>query len=724
MKSHHTNEINDINVSGQSAASGTAFETGAVRIGEELLTIQDLSIEYRTDLETVHAVNGISFTLHQGETLGLVGETGAGKTTTALGIMGLLPTRTAKVTGGSIRFDGTEITSLDEHAMERIRGEKISMIFQDPMTALNPVLTVGEQIGEALYLHNTEELSQKEIDAKVEETLELVGIPKERKTEYPYQFSGGMRQRVVIAIALVCNPALLIADEPTTALDVTIQAQILSMICDLQRRYSTSVIMITHDLGVVAETCDQVGIMYAGEIIEYGKLADIFTGKYHHPYTEGLFGSIPNLTEDAERLHPIEGLMPDPTKLPQGCSFAPRCDKCMDICHRKKPGVYEENGHQIRCHLFTQETVSGEDATRIAASSASANSQNSKLNRPAKESSSAETMTSAPMPESSASAAPAGGTPLLEAVHVKKYFKTRSGLLHAVDDVSFTIEKGKTVGVVGESGCGKSTLGRTLLRLHEATEGQILFNGRDIQALNKRDMKLQRPKMQMIFQEPYASLNGRMTVQQLIAEPLIVNKVCRHRDEIEDRVRSIMDTVGLSQRLAMSYPHELDGGRRQRIGVARALVMEPEFVVCDEPVSALDVSIQAQILNLLMDLQDQMGLTYLFITHDLSVVRHISDEIMVMYLGRCVEKAPADEIFRNPLHPYTKALLAAIPIPSIDSQHKIRHLLQGEVTSPVNPKPGCRFAARCTMACEACRTESLELREAAPGHFVECPYVG
>lgn len=324
-----------------------------ITIGEEILRIQDLSIIYKTDLETVYTVNGISFSLREGETMGLVGETGAGKTTTALGIMGLLPERTARVTGGSISFDGEELTGFSDHEMQRIRGQKISMIFQDPMTALNPVLTVGEQIGEALYLHNQEELSQKEIEKKVEETLELVGIPKERKKEYPYQFSGGMRQRVVIAIALVCNPKLLIADEPTTALDVTIQAQILSMICNLQRLYGTSVIMITHDLGVVAETCDKVGIMYAGEIVEYGTLADIFTGQKHHPYTVGLFGSIPSLTEDSPRLHPIEGLMPDPTDLPEGCAFAPRCSQCKEICHKKKPAVYEKDGHQIRCHLYT-----------------------------------------------------------------------------------------------------------------------------------------------------------------------------------------------------------------------------------------------------------------------------------------------------------------------------------------------------------------------------------
>ena len=317
----------------------------------EILKVKDLSILYKTDLETVYAVNHVSFTLNKGQTLGLVGETGAGKTTTSLGIMSLLPKRTARVTSGEILFEGQDLLKMSEKELLGIRGQKISMIFQDPMTALNPVLTVGDQIGETVRLHNTKNLSREEIEKKVEDTLELVGIPKERKNEYPYQFSGGMRQRVVIAMALICDPRMLIADEPTTALDVTIQAQVLSMICDLQRKYGTSMIMITHDLGVVAETCDTVGVVYAGEIVEYGQLADIFAGEDHHPYTEGLFGSIPNLKTKARRLQPIEGLMPDPTVPVEGCRFAPRCKYATDQCRSKKPPLWEKDGHQIRCHF-------------------------------------------------------------------------------------------------------------------------------------------------------------------------------------------------------------------------------------------------------------------------------------------------------------------------------------------------------------------------------------
>lgn len=321
-------------------------------MGETVLNVEELTVEYRTDTEVVHAVNGMSFSVEKGETIGLVGETGAGKTTAAMAILGLLPERTGRVPGGKVEFQGRDLLELKEWELEKIRGQKIAMIFQDPMTALNPVLSVGDQIRETLELHNTERLNRAQMEQKVDETLELVGIPRERKHEYPYQFSGGMKQRVVIAMALICSPELLIADEPTTALDVTIQAQILTMICDLQRKYGTSVIMITHDLGVIAETCDKVAVVYAGEVIEYGTLNDIFRGDRHHPYTRGLFDSIPNLSRDEKRLRPIEGLMPDPTNLPKGCCFSPRCPHCTGVCKEEKPGTWSDGTHSIRCHLF------------------------------------------------------------------------------------------------------------------------------------------------------------------------------------------------------------------------------------------------------------------------------------------------------------------------------------------------------------------------------------
>jgi len=717
-------------------------ETGTPEATGALLSVSGLSVEYRTDLETVYAVNDISLDLKEGETLGLVGETGAGKTTTALALLGLLPKRTAHVTGGQILCGGRDLLTCSEKEMLTVRGSEISMIFQDPMTALNPVLSVGRQIAEALELHNTGTMSAADISAKVDETLEMVGIPKERRDEYPYQFSGGMRQRVVIAMALICNPKILIADEPTTALDVTIQAQILSMICTLQRRYGTAVIMITHDLGVVAETCDKVAIMYAGRIVEYGTLEEIFGDGPHHPYTIGLFGSIPSLTDTKERLTPVEGLMPDPTIVPEGCAFAPRCKYATDLCRTTPPPAQTSGGHRIACHRAGEEALRGQLSQESAGAAAGSEAETAEASvKVSMAGSAADTAgtsgqgTAVRITENAAgpsgqraaaeaTASPAAA-PLVEVRGLKKYFRLGSGAqLHAVDDVSFSIPEGHTIGVVGESGCGKSTLGRCLLRLHEPTAGQVLFEGRDVMSLSKKELQRERPKMQMIFQDPYASLNGRMNVRQLIAEPLIVNRVCRRREEIDARVEAMMDRVGLAQRLSGAYPHELDGGRRQRIGVARTLILEPRFVVCDEPVSALDVSIQAQILNLLMDLQEEMKLTYLFITHDLSVVRHISDEILVMYLGKCVESASAAELFAHPLHPYTRALLAAIPIPSVTSKHKERHLLQGEVTSPVNPAPGCRFAARCPLATDACRRADIAMTEPRPGHRVACLHAG
>ena len=403
-----------------------------------------------------------------------------------------------------------------------------------------------------------------------------------------------MKQRVVIAMALACNPKLLIADEPTTALDVTIQAQVLKLMKELKAKYNTAMLMITHDLGIVAEVCDKVSVMYAGRVVEHGTLEDVFEHTAH-PYTEGLFNSIPNIEARTHRLVPIHGLMPDPTNLPAGCPFAPRCSKATPACQAALPRRTQlSDTHYVCCALFEKGEV--------------------------------KRMTQQ--------------EPILQVSHLKKYFKTPKGMLHAVDDVSFTIDKGKTLGVVGESGCGKSTTGRAILRLIEPTSGQVTFEGQDVLALDKKQLRQMRRRMQIIFQDPYSSLNARMTISDIIAEPLKLHKLCANAAEREQRVNELMETVGLSQRLVNSYPHELDGGRRQRVGIARALALNPSFIVCDEPVSALDVSIQAQILNLMQDLQEQMDLTYIFITHNLSVVNHLADEIAVMYLGQIVEKAP------------------------------------------------------------------------------------
>ena len=657
-----------------------------------VLEIKDLVIEYKTMDGTVHAVNHVDLALEEGETLGLVGETGAGKTTTALGVLRLIPDPPGIIKQGQILLNGRDVMQMSQEELRAMRGDEISMIFQDPMTALNPVLTVGEQIAEIYFLHN--DCSRSESMEKAREMLEMVGIPGERADEYPHQFSGGMKQRVVIAIALACQPSLIIADEPTTALDVTIQAQVLDMMKSLKDRLETSMLLITHDLGVVAEVCDKVAIMYAGEIVEYGTLEHIFN-QTRHPYTMGLFNSLPSLDKDTDRLQPIHGLMPDPTDLPSGCPFHPRCPYARPECAENHPELKEyEDGHLARC-LFGDGLLREEPAAEEAASTVTV---------------------AAPSEEE-----PARDV-LLEAVHLKKYFQTRGGLLHAVDDISFTIERGRTLGVVGESGCGKSTLGRALIGLNEATDGQVLFEGKDVTHLKGRERRKFLTDMQMIFQDPFSSLDPRKTVFEQIAAPLRINKVCKSKKELEQRVAELMETVGLARRLTYSYPHELDGGRRQRIGVARALALEPKFIVCDEPVSALDVSIQAQALNLLQDLQAAKNLTYIFITHDLSVVRHISDDIMVMYVGSMVEKCASHELFEHPLHPYTKGMLSAVPIPSINVE-KNRIIMQGELTSPVNPKPGCRFANRCPYATEECRSIQPAQEEVRPGHIVACHHV-
>ena len=649
-------------------------------MSDKLLEVKNLSVEYDTEISTVYAVNGLDLDLNYGETLGLVGETGAGKTTTALSVIQLLPEGIGFVTDGSIKLDGVDMLNAPEEKIRAMRGSVVSMIFQDPMSALNPVMTVGAQIMEVLKIHHPEQ-STAQLEARVDEMMELVGIPAKRKVEYPHQFSGGMKQRIVIAIALACEPKLILADEPTTALDVTIQAQMLGLINELQKRLNTAMILSTHALGVVAQTCEKVMVMYAGEAIEYGTAEDIFETTQRHPYTQGLFNAIPKLDENTKRLEAIEGMMADPTQKIEGCRFADRCKYATAACKKAQKMREVTPGHFIRCCRFDppqSNTCAGRKKT-----------MEEKI--------------------------------LIEAKNLKKYFKVgANSQLHAVDGVNFKIRRGTTLGVVGESGCGKSTLGRLLLRLYDVTDGQIIYDGTDITKLNAKELKPIRARMQMIFQDPSGSLDPRKSVKELIGEPLKIYKACKNRDEYDARIAEIMETVGLDERYAENFSHELDGGRRQRIGIGRALAMDPEFIICDEPVSALDVSIQAQILNLLMDLQDEKKLTYVFITHDLSVVKHISHEIMVMYLGQCVEYAKTEDLFKNPLHPYTKGLLDAVPIPSLKAKKLSTEVMRGELTSPVDPAPGCRFAARCPYATDACRGRDIPLKEVEPGHFVSC----
>ena len=593
-----------------------------------------------------------------------------------------------------------DLTAAPEAVMREIRGGDMGMIFQDPMTSLNPAITVGEQIAESLRLHRygrkrsdswingiREILPQlgngmdEAVLADTIDMLEQVGIPDPatRVDDYPHEFSGGMRQRVLVAIALACRPKLLIADEPTTALDVTIQAQILDLIDGLQDELGMAVLFITHDLGVVAEVCDRVAVMYAGEIVEEGPVEEIFRDP-SHPYTYALLESIPR--ENVERLTPIEGSVPSLVDMPDGCHFAPRCPWAEPECrHGEIP--YLQHGpdgvdHRSKCILQTFERSEyGAETAGVAASESTRTDER-----------------------------------LLSVEGLTKHFSQAEDLLdeylgreqspiRAVDGVSFDVYEGETLGLVGESGCGKSTTGRTLLRLLEPTDGRVVFAGENLADLDKSGLRRKRRDMQMIFQDPLSSLDPRMTVGKTIAEPLTIHDLPEsppsdgsRRDQRRERVLELMDAVGLDPDQFDRYPHELSGGQRQRVGIARALAVDPDFIVCDEPVSALDVSVQAQIINLLEDLQREFGLTYLFIAHDLSVVRHICDRVAVMYLGEIVEVAETADLFADPRHPYTRSLLSAIPEPD-PTVTADRVVLEGDVPDPANPPSGCRFRTRC-----------------------------
>ena len=669
-----------------------------------LLEVRDLVTRFDTDDGTVHAVNGISYTLDAGESLAIVGESGSGKSVSVLSILRLIPSPPGRIERGEVWFGGRDLLMLSEHDICQVRGQEIAMVFQDPMTSLNPVLTVGTQVAEALTIHRRARREDARLQAA--EMLSLVGIPNatERLESYPHQFSGGQRQRIGIAMALICNPSLLIADEPTTALDVTIQAQITELVADLQRRLGMAIIWITHDLGVVAGLVDKVAVMYAGRIIEMAPVRDLYV-KTSHAYTLGLLESIPNLEGTDERLVPIKGSPPDLLVETPGCPFAPRCRFVVDRCREDNPPLARiRSSHFSACWRW--ETVRDE-ALRAARVEATARTITREDDRPG-------TLSDI----------------LLEVHDLKKHFPVFRGLLRrrvgavkAVDGISFSIRRGETLGLVGESGCGKSTAGETILQLMEPTDGRVVFMGHDLTTLGESQLRKMRRHMQMIFQDPFASLNPRHTVGTVIGTGLHAHHV-GGSDERHERVAQLMEMVGLNPSFAGRYPHEFSGGQRQRIGIARALATNPIFVVADEPISALDVSIQAQVVNLLEDLKDELGLTYLFIAHDLSMVRHLSDRVAVMYLGRIVELGDRIEIFERPLHPYTQALQSAVPIPNPDTEaRRQRIVLEGDVPNPENPPRKCRFHPRCTHATEVCRNEVPLIRDLgskARPHWVAC----
>jgi peptide/nickel transport system ATP-binding protein len=667
------------------------------RIGKALLTIEDLTVHFVTSHGTVRAVEGLSYSVHPGEIVAIVGESGSGKSVSALTVMRLLPETTARVIGGKITFDGQDLLSLTPEAMRQIRGRDVAMIFQEPMTSLNPVLSIGLQIKEPLLVHMN--MSDADATTRAIELLTLVGItdPANRLAQFPHQLSGGMRQRVMIAIGLACNPKLLIADEPTTALDVTIQAQILELMKDLAKRLNIAVIVITHNLGIVARYADRVNVMYAARLVESGPAEAVFATPAH-PYARGLLSAVPRLDRARTgRLATIDGAPPNLLNPPDGCRFAPRCRYAVEDCKVVPEATEVEPGHFASCHRIDD----------VAAAERAA----------------------APAPRVHTAPAPDSTKPILAIKGVTKHFPVGGGLfapkklVRAVNDVVLDIKPGETLGLVGESGCGKSTLGRLVLRLDDPTAGEILFEGRDLAVLKKSQMVDVRKRMQVIFQDPYSSLNPRMTVGQIIAEPMVVHKILS-KTAAPQRVAELLELVGLYPYMAVRYPHELSGGQRQRVGIARALGVNPRLIVCDEAVSALDVSIQGQVINLLEDLQVKLGLTYLFIAHDLAVVRHISTKVAVMYLGRIVEYAPAAELFANPKHPYTKALLAAAPVPDpVVEKSRPRTIIKGELPSPLNPPVGCVFHPRCPAMTEACKASVPDARIVGPDHHAACIHV-
>ncbi|NNN01717.1 MAG: ABC transporter ATP-binding protein [Acidimicrobiaceae bacterium] len=657
-----------------------------------LLAVNNLKVQFASRKAFATAVDDFSITIDPGECVGLVGESGCGKTTTGLAVMRLLPNN-GKIASGNILLDGVDLATLTEAEMQGQRGRTVALIPQDPMSSLNPTMKIGRQIGEGLRIH--EGASDADARKRSLEVLEMVEMPrpKERLEQYPFEMSGGLRQRVIIAMGLVCRPKLLIADEPTTALDVTIQAQILDIIDSLRRELNMGVLLITHDMGVIAGRTDRVVVMYGGKKAEEATTTELFTAM-RHPYSEALLASMPNLENTTKHeLASIAGLPPDLTKEIIGCRFAPRCAFAQDDCRKIDPPLSIEGDHSFACF----HPVSGPQPVTIHAQEVVVTERSSKE--------------------------------LLRAEGIIKEFSIKAGLVRhkvgsikAVSNVSFTINEGETFGLVGESGCGKTTIGRMLVGLEPLTAGQVHFDGKLVTAANYKASREDQRQRQMMFQDPYSSLNPRMKVNDILAEPLVVQHEGT-RAERQKRVYELLDVVGLEERSADRYPHEFSGGQRQRIGLARALALNPKLIVADEPVSALDVSIQAQILNLMKGLQRERQLTYVFVSHDLAVVYYMADTIAVMYLGKIVEMGDAESVFRTPAHPYTQGLLDAVPRPN-PSEAGVRRgsRVTGELPSPINPPSGCRFRTRCPRAEDLCANVEPEMSTFGPRHEAACHF--
>lgn len=664
-----------------------------------LLQINDLHTDIEIRNGVVRALSGVDLHVNPGETLGIVGESGSGKTMTALSLMGLLP-QGGKVSSGSIILDGQDLTKMPLHLKRKMRGTKVGMIFQDPLTSLNPTMKIGLQVCEPLRVH--EKLSKREALARAVEILKRVGMPRPEVVinNYPHQLSGGMRQRVMIAMALVCKPRILIADEPTTALDVTTQMQILDLIDELRDEYKMGVILITHDLGVVAGHTDRVAVMYAGRIVETAPTKTLFTEPKHR-YTSSLMAALPERALAAgTKLFSIPGAPPSLTNLPVGCRFAARCLWATDECRAGYPDLSGDNSHTFSCFHPVQEGDESPAVLQAKLDSTSAEGVASDVPQISRE-------VLLDVKEASREYESAGSG----------FFKREKGVVSAVDRVSITVKKGETYGLVGESGCGKSTVGRLIAGLEPPSGGAIELDGRDLAKLKGRDAVRIHRDVQMMFQDSYAAMDPRMRIDQILAEPMSIQKTGNAR-QIAERIMEILEQVGLTEEILDRYPHEFSGGQLQRIGFARSLTLAPDLIVADEPVSALDVSVQAQVLNLMKDLQQELGLSYLFISHDLAVVQYMADRIGVMYLGRIVEEGPAHEVVKNPKHPYTKALIDSIPVPDPEFKHDESAIkLTGEPPSAVNPPEGCRFRPRCPFAGEECKVQPMLTDET---HRVAC----
>jgi peptide/nickel transport system ATP-binding protein len=662
------------------------------------LEVENLTTEIELARSVVHAVGNVDINIDVGETLGLVGESGCGKSMLGLSIMGLLP-KAGKITEGSVRLSGHELVGLPDRALRKIRGNEVAMIFQDSQSSLNPTKTIGQQVAEPVRLHRG--ASRKEAHERALEMLELVGLPRprERLGNYPHQLSGGLRQRVMIAIALACEPKVLLADEPTTALDVTIQAQILALLDDLEDRLGMATLLVTHDMGVVAGRADRISVMYAGRIVETGSTADIFTAM-RHPYTQALLGSIPRLTQDNRKaLVSIRGLPPDLTIPPPGCRFAPRCPRATEQCLAHEPPLSDENpAHRFACW----HPVDGPARQPTVAS-------------PSPSATDREVRTNGHLLE-------IDGVVREYPVTAGAVLQRRVNSVKAVSGVSLGVAAGEALGLVGESGCGKTTLGKLIVGIEKPDKGRIALEGREVFGLRGRALRIARRDLQMMFQDPYGSLDPRMRVQAILREPLVIQGVGTRKEQ-DQKIRKLLEEVGLPMNALERYPHEFSGGQRQRIALARVLMLEPKVIVADEPVSALDVSIRSQVLNLMKRLQAEQHRASVVISHDLAVVKYLADRIAVMYLGKVVELGTGDDIYRRPVHPYTDALIKTIPLPDPAAERaKTEVGIRGELPSPIDPPSGCRFRTRCPRAQALCAEVEPVLRPFGPTQQAACHF--